>query len=166
VKCVSSWLCLLRNYVTTIHGQQNFKFKSVNSPHYGCVAERFAGSFTSAAYTGDWISVIVLVVPACRTPEVSTEYREIMADKGKPSCSGRDSRYWNFMYFKSYRYFHTGEPGPLPELWHCLVDLLYICCLEFMFRTVSCWWMLLTFYKIEYTLEKTGANWKISSPRT
>jgi hypothetical protein len=26
VKCVSSWYCLLRNYVTMIHGQQNIKY--------------------------------------------------------------------------------------------------------------------------------------------
>jgi hypothetical protein len=29
VKCVSSWLCLLRNYVTMMNGQQNIK--SINS---------------------------------------------------------------------------------------------------------------------------------------
>jgi hypothetical protein len=28
VKCVSSWPCLLRNYVTMTHGQQNIKLKS------------------------------------------------------------------------------------------------------------------------------------------
>jgi hypothetical protein len=55
VKCASSWYCLLRNYVTMIHGQQNIKYNlSVNiiltSPVQSWLlsSSRFCGAELSA----------------------------------------------------------------------------------------------------------------------
>jgi hypothetical protein len=53
VKCVSSWYCLLRNYVTIIHGQQKIKFYnkikilSFHSIRPACLISRFLDDYLS-----------------------------------------------------------------------------------------------------------------------